>query len=97
MKHMIHAVKKKAAVCAFLFICFYAFTETNAEIECSHPSLPEGLAAMSSTNTVLVRTIIVDMWPGSTPAPEDDNVYFAFEPRYKVPAIGLIIHPGGNE
>jgi pimeloyl-ACP methyl ester carboxylesterase len=96
MKHMILAVKKKAAVCTFLFICFYAFAETNAEIDCSHPSLPEGLAEMASTNTVSVKTITVDIWPGSKPAPEGDNFYFAFEPRYKAPTIGLIIHPGGN-
>jgi len=96
MKHIILTIKKKAAVCAFLIICFYAFGEAAAEIECSHPSLPEGLAAMSSTNAVLVKTIKVDIWPGDKPAPENDNVYFVFEPKYKVPTIGLIIHPGGN-
>lgn len=84
------------ALPAFLFVCLYAFGETTAEIECSHPSLPEGLAAMTSTDTVLVKTIEVDMWPGGKPAPVDDNIYFAFEPKDKVPTIGLIIHPGGN-
>jgi len=95
-RYFVRILRFSAAVCTFLFVCFYAFAETNAEIECSHPSLPEGLAAMASTNAVLVKTIKVDMWPGSKPAPEDDNIYFAFEPKYKVPTIGLIIHPGGN-
>jgi hypothetical protein len=96
-----------AALCAFLLVCFYIFGEIRAEIECSHPSLPEGLAAMASTDAVSVRTIEVTMWPGSTdPAPEDDNIYFAFEPKTQcpvvsllgepAPTIGLIIHPGGN-
>ncbi len=84
------------ALAVFLFVCLYAFGEATAEIECSHPSLPEGLAAMTSTDTVLVKTMEVDIWPGDKPAPEDDNIYFAFEPKNKVPTIGLIIHPGGN-
>jgi pimeloyl-ACP methyl ester carboxylesterase len=94
--YFVRILRFSAAIGTFLFVCFYAFAETNAEIECSHPSLPEGLAAMSSTNAVLVKTIKVDVWPGSKPAPEDDNMYFSFEPRYKVPTTGLIIHPGGN-
>ena len=95
-KKFIKILRFSVALSAFLFVCLYAFGETTAEIECSHPSLPEGLAAMTSTDTVLVKTIEVDMWPGGKPAPEDDNIYFAFEPKDKVPTIGLIIHPGGN-
>lgn len=94
-----------AATCAFLLVCFYFPGETLAEIDCSHPSLPEGLAAMADTDAVSVRTIEVTMWPGSTdPAPEDDNFYYVFEPKNQCPVvslleepkIGLIIHPGGN-
>lgn len=85
-----------AALSVFLLICFYSLDETTAEIECSHPSLQEGLAAMASTDAVLLKTIKVDVWPRSKPAPADDNSYFAFEPRNTVPTIGLIIHPGGN-
>ncbi|MBW1823378.1 MAG: hypothetical protein JRI87_02265 [Deltaproteobacteria bacterium] len=88
------------ALSAFLLVCLYAFGETAAEIVCDkpsfHPSLQEGIDAMESTDTVLVKTIEVAMWPGSKPAPADDNSYFAFEPKNKVPTIGLIIHPGGN-
>ena len=94
--NFVKILRFSAAVCAFLIVCFYAFAETNAEIECSHPSLPEGVAAMASTDAVLVKTITVDMWPGSKPAPENDNIYFTFEPNSNVPAIGLIIHPGGH-
>jgi len=86
-----------ASLCAFLLIFLYSPSETRAEIECSHPSLPEGLAAMEDTDEVSVRTIEVTMWPGSTdPASADDNIYFTFEPKNKVPTIGLIVHPGGN-
>ena len=86
-----------AALCAFLLVFLYSFGETKAEIECSHPSLPEGLAAMASTDAVSVRTIEVTLWPGSTdPASEGDNFYYVFEPQNKVPTIGLIVHPGGN-
>ena len=88
------------ALAVLLLVCFYAFGETAAEIVCDkpefHPSLPEGLAAMASTDSVLLETIEVDEWPGLKPAPANDNSYFAFAPRKKVPTIGLIIHPGGN-
>ena len=85
---------------ALLLVCFFAFGETAAEIVCDkpefHPSLPEGLAAMVDTDEVSVREIEVTLWPGSKPAPADDNSYFVFEPRNIVPTIGLILHPGGN-
>jgi hypothetical protein len=88
------------ALAAFLLVFLYAFGETAAEVVCDkpefHPSLQEGIDAMESTDTVLVKTIDVAMWPGSKPAPAADNSYFAFEPKNQVPTIGLIIHPGGN-
>ena len=96
-----------ASLCAFLLVFLYALGETSADIECSHPSLPEGLAAMADTAAVAVREIEVTMWPGSTdPASEDDNFYYVFEPKNQCPVVsllgdpaptmGLIIHPGGN-
>jgi len=96
-----------AALCAFLLVSFHSLGETSAEIECAHPSLPEGLAAMADTAAVSVREIEVAMWPGSTdPASEDDNFYYVFEPKTQcpvasllgepAPTTGLIIHPGGN-
>ena len=96
-----------AALCAFLLVFLYSLGETSAEIECAHPSLPEGLAAMADTAAVSVREIEVVMWPGSTdPASEGDNFYYVFEPKTQcpvasllgepAPTTGLIIHPGGN-
>ena len=92
----VRPLRFSATLCIFLFLCFYFFGEAVAQLDCPHPSLPEGVAAMASTNAVSVQTIQVDMWPGSVPASANDNSYFVFEPKYKKPTIGLIMHPGGN-
>lgn len=91
-------IERSAAVLFFcLLVCFFFLGETRAEVECTHPSLPEGLAAMASTDRVSVETREVTVWPGTTePASAEDNRYFLFEPRNRFPTTGLIVHPGGN-
>lgn len=65
-------------------------------IECLRPPLPEALNALKPSTTVAVSIAEVDSWNGKTPAPSDDNIYYAFEPKHKEPDVGFIILPGGN-
>ncbi len=65
-------------------------------IECLRPPLPEALNALISSTAVDVSIVEVDSWDGTTPAPADDNIYYAFEPKKTGATVGFIILPGGN-
>lgn len=67
-----------------------------AAVECLRPPLPEALDALTSSSTVEVSRVEVNSWDGTTPAPVDDNIYFAFVPKKTVATVGFIILPGGN-
>ena len=78
-----------------MFMVLLGFHGANA-IECLRPPLPEALDALTSSATVAVSVVEVDSWDGATPAPEDDNIYYAFIPETTPPTVRFIILPGGN-
>lgn len=78
-----------------LIIVFYSFGNL-AATECLHPSLPEALDALESSDDVTVETVEVTSWGYGDPPSEGDNYYYAFEPSDKKPTTGFIILPGGN-
>jgi pimeloyl-ACP methyl ester carboxylesterase len=80
---------------AFVFTAFFDSLTVNA-IACIRAPLPPALDALASDSAVAVTTVTVDSWDGTTPAPVDDNIYYAFEPQRTVPTVGFIILPGGN-
>ncbi len=80
---------------ASLIVCLYGVGNVTA-IECSHPSLPEALDALESSDDVTVETVEVDSWDGLSPAEPDDNIYYVFVPKGTVPRDAFIILPGGN-
>jgi hypothetical protein len=81
---------------AFVFMAVFGSHPVNA-IECLRAPLPPALDALTSSSTVTVSTVEVDSWDGgTTPAPADDNIYYAFEPKQTVPTVGFMILPGGN-
>ncbi len=80
---------------ASLIVCLYGVGNVTA-IECSHPSLPEALDALESSDDVTVETVEVDSWDGLSPAEPDDNIYYVFVPKGTVPRDAFIIFPGGN-
>ena len=80
---------------AFVFMAFFGSHPVNA-VACIRAPLPEALDALASDSAVSVSTVTVDSWDGSTPAPADDNIYYAFEPKKTAPTVGLILLPGGN-
>jgi pimeloyl-ACP methyl ester carboxylesterase len=65
-------------------------------IECIRAPLPPALDALASDSAVAFSTVTVDSWDGATPAPVDDNIYYAFTPKKTAPTVGFIILPGGN-
>jgi pimeloyl-ACP methyl ester carboxylesterase len=65
-------------------------------VECLRPPLPEALDALTSSAAVAVSIVEVDSWDGETPAPPDDNIYYAFAPKHTKPGAGFMILPGGN-
>jgi pimeloyl-ACP methyl ester carboxylesterase len=71
-----------------LFFSFSAY-EAAAQLNPSHPPMPQALEAMESDGSVTVETIEVPEWD------KDSNFYFAFKPKYANPKIGFIIYPGG--
>ena len=80
---------------AFVFLAFLGFFTINAAA-CIRAPLPPALDALASDSAVAFSTVTVDSWDGSTPAPADDNIYYAFEPKKTVATVGFIILPGGN-
>jgi hypothetical protein len=60
-----------------------------AQMEESHPPMPEALAAMNSNARVEVKTVEVAEWE------EGSNFYYAFTPRHAHPTAGFIFYPGG--
>ena len=80
---------------AFIFMAFFGSHPVNA-IECLRAPLPPALDALTSDRVVDVSTVEVDSWDGTTPAPADDNIYYAFMPKKTVPTVGFIILPGGT-
>jgi len=80
---------------AFVFMAFFGAHPVSA-IECLRAPLPPALDALASDRAVDVSTVEVDSWDGATPAPADDNIYYAFMPQKTVPTVGFIILPGGN-
>jgi len=80
---------------AFVLMAFFGSHNVNA-IECVRAPLPPALDALASDSAVAFSTVTVDSWDGSTPAPADDNIYYAFEPKKTVATVGFIILPGGN-
>ena len=88
-------IKKLIIAAAFVFMAFIGSHPVNA-IECLRAPLPPALDALASDSAVAFSTVTVDSWDGTTPAPADDNIYYAFMPAETVPTVGLIILPGGN-
>jgi len=80
---------------AFVFMAFFGSHTVNA-IECLRAPLPPALDALTSDSAVAFSTVEVDSWDGATPAPIDDNIYYAFMPKKTVPTVGFIMLPGGN-
>ncbi len=80
---------------ASLFMVLVGSDCVNA-IECLRPPLPEALDALTPSTAVEVSIVEVDSWDGETPAPFDDNIYYAFMPKKTVPRVGFMILPGGN-
>ena len=78
-----------------VFMVLIGFHVANA-VECLRPPLPEALDALTSSAAVAVSIVEVDSWDGDTPAPLDDNIYYAFAPKHKQPGAGFMILPGGN-
>ena len=79
---------------ALVFMAYVSLTID--AIACVRAPLPPALEALVSNSTVTVSTVEVDSWDGATPAPADDNIYYAFMPKKTVPTVGFIILPGGN-
>ncbi len=65
-------------------------------VECLRPPLPEALDALTSSAAVAASIVEVESWDGTTPAPPDDNIYYAFEPKFIQAQVGFMILPGGN-
>jgi hypothetical protein len=78
-----------------LFMVLLGSHVANA-VECLRPPLPEALDALTSSAAVAVSIVEVDSWDGITPAPLDDNIYYAFAPKHTKPGAGFMILPGGN-
>jgi len=87
--------RSKVVLFASLIVYLYGVGNVTA-IECSHPSLPEALDALESSDDVTVETVEVDSWDGLSPAEPDDNIYYVFVPKGTVPRDAFIILPGGN-
>jgi len=79
----------------FVFMAFFGSHPVNA-IECLRAPLPPALDALTSDSAVAFSTVEVESWDGTTPAPIDDNIYYAFMPKKTAPTVGFIILPGGN-
>ena len=79
---------------ALVFMAYVSLTID--AIACVRAPLPPALEALVSNSSVTVSTVEVDSWDGATPAPSDDNIYYAFMPKKTVPTVGFIILPGGN-
>ena len=60
-----------------------------AQMDESHPPLPEALEAMESDYRVTVETVEVAEWE------EGSNFYYAFKPKNVNPTAGFIFYPGG--
>ncbi|MCX5904534.1 MAG: hypothetical protein NTV89_13950 [Proteobacteria bacterium] len=88
-------IRLLAVAAALVFLSFFGSLTVNA-IACIRAPLPPALDALASDSAVAFSTVTVDSWDGSTPAPADDNIYYAFEPKKTVPTVGFIILPGGN-
>jgi len=84
-----------AVAAAVVFTAFSGSLTVNA-IACIRAPLPPALDALASDSAVAFSTVTVDSWDGMNPAPADDNMYYAFEPKRTAPTVGLIILPGGN-
>ena len=89
-------IQRLTFVLFVLLMIFFCSFGNLAAIECSHPSLPEALDALESSNDVTVETVEVTSWGEGNPLSEGDNYYYAFEPADKKPTTGFIILPGGN-
>jgi pimeloyl-ACP methyl ester carboxylesterase len=80
---------------AFVAMSFFGCHTANA-IACIRGPLAPALDALVSDSEVAFSTVTVDSWDGAAPAPADDNIYYAFEPKKTAPTVGFIILPGGN-
>jgi hypothetical protein len=89
-------IQRLTFVLFVLLMIFFCSFGNLAAIECSHPSLPEALDALESSDDVTVETVKVTSWGFGEPPSEDDNYYYTFEPADKKPTTGFIILPGGN-
>jgi hypothetical protein len=88
-------MKKLIVVTACVVMALVGASGARA-VECLRPPLPEALDALTSSAKVAVSIVEVDSWDGTAPAPPDDNIYYAFEPKHKQPGTGFMILPGGN-
>jgi hypothetical protein len=89
-------ITRLLVVAAAVVLMTYFDSLTVSASACIRAPLPPALEALVSNSTVAVSTVEVDSWDGTTPAPADDNIYYAFMPKKTVPTVGFIILPGGN-
>jgi pimeloyl-ACP methyl ester carboxylesterase len=86
-------MKKKKLIIAgsisLLLLFVFSASETAAQLNPSHPPMPEALEAMESDAGVTVETVTVAEWA------EGSNFYYVFKPRFTNPSIGFIFYPGG--
>jgi pimeloyl-ACP methyl ester carboxylesterase len=86
-------MKIRKPIIVFLLALFMVFSLNDynvcAQMEESHPPMPEALEAMESDLRVDVSTVEVAEWE------EGSNFYFAFKPKHGNPTIGFIFYPGG--
>ncbi len=89
-------IRRLPAIAAAIFLLSLLQSLTGHAVACQRPPLPQALDALASDSVVAVSRVEVDSWDGTTPAPADDNIYYAFEPKRAVETVGFIILPGGN-
>ena len=89
-------IKKLTVVFLPLLIVYVCGFENVVAIECSRQALPIASDALITSDEVEVSIVEVDSWDGTTPAEADDNIYYAFIPKYTAPVTAFIILPGGN-
>ena len=84
-------IQNVAVLCLLSLFMVFSVSEykVQAQLEESHPPMPEALEAMDSDLRVEVETVEVAEWE------EGSNFYFVFKPKHSNPTIGFIFYPGG--
>jgi pimeloyl-ACP methyl ester carboxylesterase len=81
-----------SAIVFLLSLCLvFSSREYNvcAQMDESHPPMPEALDAMNSDVRVEVKTVEVAEWE------DGSNFYYTFTPRHVDSTVGFIFYPGG--